>query len=594
MTSHHTGSFRPLRRAAHALLALACALLLTLLPRWATADTHGQVVTPQARFWVDPSGQATLADVLRLPDQALTALASARPFEPGRGAVWLRYQPPARTGDARAYLMLEGAAFINRASLHQLGADGQWQVQHAGDHLPVSAWAHPAQLPVFELNPAPGTPVWLRLENYPAPLGASLRLVDERQLKSFHDRSLLVMGGYLGFGALVFFLGWVHVRLYGDRVFLAYVSYVACMLGFQASFTGLGGLMFWPDAARWNDMAPALFMLWLTACGIWFVREVSMLSRHSLRLHRFVTAWSIAGLLYPAVYFVFLSPTAFKILNLYGLLSVLLSMGVCIWAWRRGETHAGWTALGFLPLHLAYPFPALRSAGLIADSWLTQYAVLIGSAIEIPLLLYILHRRAKDFSENRARMRVIDSTDPLTGLTVVPVLLLRLTDALRRARRSGGTCALALVELSNHTDIVQKEGREMGDRSLVVAASQLSGLVRDVDTVCRVAETRFAVLLEMPYSADTLKLFAQHVIARGLAGVPSLPLDLAPRFRVVTLRLPDGTDTPDATGGETAEQMLARLNLVLDRLDPRKVVQHLPLPLPAGAGVAVPREIISA
>ena len=31
----------------------------------------------------------------------------------------------------------------------------------------------------------------------------------------------------------------------------------------------------------------------------------------------------------------FLSPVAFKLLNLYGLLSVLLSMGLCIWAWRN-------------------------------------------------------------------------------------------------------------------------------------------------------------------------------------------------------------------------------------------------------------------
>ena len=53
---------------------------------------------------------------------------------------------------------------------------------------------------------------------------------------------------------------------------------------------------------------------------------------------------------------------------------------------------------------------------------------LIGSAIEIPLLLYILHRRAKDFSENRARLRALDSTDPLTGLTVTPVLRLRKID----------------------------------------------------------------------------------------------------------------------------------------------------------------------
>ncbi len=157
-------------------------------------------------------------------------------------------------------------------------------------------------------------------------------------------------------------------------------------------------------------------------------------------------------------------------------------------------------------MHLGYPFPALRSAGLLPDSWATQYAVLIGSAIEIPLLLYILHRRAKDFNENRARMRALDSTDPLTGLTVTPVLRLRMRDAMRRARRYGHQCAVLLVELSNHAEIVALEGREGGDRALVVAASKLSRVVRDVDTVCRVANTRFAILIEGPMHPHQLKL----------------------------------------------------------------------------------------
>ena len=549
---------------------------LTISPAWAA--NSGDFVTADTRYWVDVTGRATIEDVTRLPAEAVQALQRPRSFEIDRGALWLRYDPPALDASQTWYLVLEGAAFTNLATMYQMGPDGRWKIQQAGDHLPVKSWSHPDRMPVFSLDVASAGPVWLRLENHPSPVSASLRLVDARNLQAQRDLSLLLLGGYLGFGLLVLFLGWVHVRLYADRVFIAYVTYVTCMLGFQVSFTGLGGLLLWPGMARWNDMAPALFMLWLTASGIWFVREVSALSRHSRSLYRFVTAWSLAGFLYPALYFLFLSPAAFKLLNLYGLLSVLLSMGVCVWAWRKGEVHAGWIALGFLPLHLAYPFPALRSAGMLPDSWATQYAVLIGSAIEIPLLLFILHRRAKEFNENRARMRVIDSTDPLTGLTVLPVLLLRLADALRRARRNGQECALVLVDLSNHADIVATEGREMGDRALVVAASQLSKLVRDVDTVCRVADTRFAILLEAPYRPAMLHVFVQHIIAKGLAGVPPLPPHLSRRFRIVSVALPDTAMDFQPEEEKDVSLLLSRLNRTLDKLDPKKVVLHLPVP----------------
>lgn len=546
-------------------------------PAAASAQAAAAVPVPLVHYWVDASGQATLDDALRQPPAALQTLDRARSFELGRGALWLRLTLPALDAQRPWFLVMEGAAFTNRATFHQDDGRGGWTRQDAGDHLPVAAWSHPDRMPTFALDPTPGRTAWLRLENHPAPLSTAMRILDAPQRQAARDQSLLLLGSYLGFGLLVLFLGWVHVRLYGDRVFVAYCAYVACMLGFQIAFTGMGGLMFWPESPRWNDMAPALFMLWLTASGIWFVREVAAVSRHSRRVGRFATGWSLFGLLFPIAYFALLSPAMFRLLNLYGLLSVLLSFGLCIWAWRKGEVYAGWTALGFLPLHLAYPFPALRSAGVLPDSWLTQYAVLIGSAIEIPLLLYILHRRAKDYSENAARLRVIDSTDPLTGLALPPVLMLRLGDALKRARRYRTQCALALVELSNRGQLEAEGGRELADRALVVAAAQLTGLARELDTVSRVEAARFAVLLEAPYRAEHLKLFAQHVIAKGLAGGAPLPPQTPLRYRVVTIALPDWTGAVPPQEELDVTLLIDRLNRALDHLDAKKNVLHLPL-----------------
>lgn len=540
---------------------------------WAAPNEN---IISQTRYWIDPDGQASIEQVQGLAQDAFQSMEKSRSFELTNGALWLRYDLPALEATRRWYMLLEGPSYTNRATLYQQDAQGHLQVQQAGDHLPMSRWTRPDLVPTFSVSPQPHGTVWLRLENFPSTLNPGLSLLDDQQLETRRNKTMLFVGMYLGFGLLVLFLGGVHVRLYGDRAFVAYVGYVACMLGFQISFTGLGALFFWPELNRWNDSAPAIFVCWLSASGIWFVREVAMLNRHHRGFNRLVMLWSLLGILYPAVYLLLQSPLAFKLLNLYAFLSVLLSMTACVWAWRKGEIYAGWTALGFLPLHLAYPFAALRAAGVLADSWVTQYAVLIGSAIEIPLLLYILHRRAQDFSENRARMRAIKSTDPLTGLTIPPVLVLRLGDAVRRARRNSSNCGLALVELANHGELVTQAGRHTGDRALVTAGSQLTRLVRDVDTVCRVTENRFAVLLENPYRPEMLKLFAQHVVATGLAKLPWLPTQSL-RYRVVTLALPDGTSENAIAEELDVVRMIERLNLVLDKLDPKRVVIHLPL-----------------
>lgn len=562
--------FRSLFR--HLLTVCLCCLAAT-----ASAQTLNPTGEP-ARYWIDADGTATADQVAARPPSDWQPLRQ-RTFALPSGALWLQLPLSNLPDDTPHVLLMDSSAFTDRASLYQLRG-GVWVGQHAGDHIPVAQWSHPDRSPVFALDRADGPrELLLRLENRPAPLSVQWRVLPASELQQSRAWTLLLVGGYLGFGLLVMFLGWVHARLYRDRSFVAYLLYVGSMLGFQAAFTGIGGLFFWPQSAAWNNAAPPVFMLWLTASGIWFVREVIHLSRHNPRLDRLVLAWCAFGLIYPAIYLAWQSSAAYALLNLYGLLSVLLSIALCLWAWRKGERYAGWIALGFLPVHLGYPFPALRAAGVLPDSWAAQYAVLIGSAIEIPLLLFILHQRAKRSSENRARLRAIDSSDPLTGLTVTPVLNLRLRDAIRRARRYNHSCGLLVVELANHADLRLRLGREAADRALVVAAARLTRVVRDVDTVCRVSDTRFAVLVEGPLPQEQLRLLAQHMVAKGLEPASMLPEDTSLRFRLATTLLP--ANRPAAAEEEErleARRALDRLQRALDEPveDNRRPVIHLP------------------
>ncbi len=560
--------------------------LLSALLAWAAvpapvAAAAGEGdITLQAQVWIDAGGQATI-------EQVAGGAAQWQPMERhraiplGNGSLWMRFELPARDAAQRWHLLVSGSPFIDRASLFTRGPDGAWQAQRAGDQVPVGDWPHPHFAPLFSVDAQAGV-AWLQLRNHPAPTSPFVQLLTAESLQERSQWTYLLVGGYLGFGLLVFVVGLMHARLYRDRVFHAYCLYVACMLLFQLAFTGLGGALLWPRWAAFNDAAPALFMLPMAASGIWFVSEATALQRHSRRVDAFARGFVIFGFLLAIVYPLARAGWAYTLLNVYGLVSVVLSIGLCAWTWRKGERYSGWLLLGFLPVHLGYPFPALRAAGVLPDSWATQYAVLIGSAIEIPLLLWILHWRAKDFSENRVRMRALESTDPLTGLTITPVLRLRVRDALRRAQRTGQRCCVLLVELANHAEIVEREGREAGDRALVVAAARLSSVVRDLDTVCRVADARFAILTEGSQSSDRRKLLAQHIVAKGLEEVPQLPRDLNLRFRVVTAAAPEGAIILSDDVAADEQRLMQRLHRLLDRLveDPRRVVLHLG---PAGA-----------
>ncbi len=562
---------------------LAVWMGLVCLPpaAWAQAKaadlTQGEV-TLQTQYWVDEGGQAGIEQVANAAPKQFAPIEKYRSFAlQNKSALWLRLDTPAMDTQKRWYLLMGSGTFVDRASLFQRSPSGGWVEQRSGDHVPVAQWSRPDQTPVFQLDLQNPSTLWLRLENQPTSIAPVLHVIAEDGLQKRRDWTYLLFGGYLGFGLLVLFLGLVHARLYTDRAFMAYSCYVACMLGFQVAFTGIGGLFFWPHWASWNNASPAVFMLLLTATGIWFVREACALPRHHKGLDKAVMLWVGFGLVFTLIYPLMMNRSTFAILNLYGLLSVLLSIFLCLWTWRRGETYAGWLFLGFLPVHLGYPFPALRSAGIMPDSWLSQYAVLIGSAIEIPLLLYILHLRAKNFSENRARLRAIDHTDPLTGLLTAPVLTLRVRDALRRSRRQKQTFALMLIELVNHAEIVSTHGRSVGERALVVAASLLSANVSEHDTVCRVDELRFAVLVESPVDAKTIRLLAQQIVARGLSETEFMPNQPSLHFRVVTALLPGATTAKSNSSDSELQQQLQPLMNALNLLarEPHKAIVHL-------------------
>lgn len=571
-----------MRRSAAAAWRWGPALAGWLLALAALAAQAQPAAALQVAQWIDAGGQQSVEAVAGRGAE-FQPVERSRALSLAAGALWLRVQVPALPAGPPWYLTLAGAASIDRASLFVALPQGGWREQVAGDHVPVARWSHPNFTPLFELPPGGATTVWLRLANHPAPVGAHLQLLSEDELQEQRRWTYLLAGAYLGFGLLVVLLALMHGRLYADVAFDSYAAYVACMLLFQLAYTGVGALFLWPSSARFNDAAPALFMLWMVAAGIWNIRKSTALQRHGRGVDRAVLGFSLFGLVLPLPYLLLDNAATYALLNLYGLASVVLSIALTLWTWRRGEAWSGWLFLGFLPVHLAYPFPALRAAGLLPGNWATQYAVLIGSAIEIPLLLYVLHRRARDYSENRARMRALDSTDPLTGLVAVPVLQLRLRDALRRARRLGTPCAVLLVELANHGEIAAAEGREAADRALVVTGARLSQVVREVDTVCRIAETRFALLIDGARREDQRHLLAQHVVARGLERVPRLPPELPLRFKVVTAWVPGGAGAADEAQAE--RQLLDRMGAALDQLlrEPRRVLHHLDaVPPPAG------------
>ncbi len=100
-----------------------------------------------------------------------------------------------------------------------------------------------------------------------------------------------------------------------------------------------------------------------------------------------------------------------------------------------------------------------------------------------------------DLQRERARYELLAGHDPLTGLPNRRLFRDRLEQALARARRGGGSLAVAYVDLDGFKAVNDARGHDAGDAALAAVGRRLAAAVRDQDTVARLGGDEFGVLL---------------------------------------------------------------------------------------------------
>jgi diguanylate cyclase (GGDEF)-like protein len=109
--------------------------------------------------------------------------------------------------------------------------------------------------------------------------------------------------------------------------------------------------------------------------------------------------------------------------------------------------------------------------------------------------------------------------DSLTGLPNRALLLDRIDQAIRHARRNNSLLAVLFLDLDNFKQINDSFGHSVGDTVLVSVSGMLKGALRDMDTIARLGGDEFTILLsefekEEEINEITTKLF--NILRRPL------------------------------------------------------------------------------
>jgi diguanylate cyclase (GGDEF)-like protein len=545
---------RWLRWAAAGLLALA-----TLAPGWAALPPGGGPVVLMSYdhqldahdlggAWLDADGTLTIEQVLQSRGgPPFQPVAADRIWSLGeKGQLWMHWRlMRARTAE-NGWMLVFPMPVLDAVTVYQQNDRGQWVGQTAGDTMAVASWPEPGRYPHFRLELPPGQQrdVYARIRHV-TPANFPVQVLSE----SAYDQNIQLeyLGLGLTFGALLLLViaCLAQSLVYRDRVYAWYAGYALITMLGVASFTGAAAHLLWPQFGALGDAPEAMLALLSGAAAILFVRNLIGISgRHPL-FDRFVFGLGLAGIVLAAAFPLMHKVAALYVMGAYLAAATLVNLGVASAAWRRGDSVGVWVMVAYVPLTLSVMLAVVRIFGWLPVSFSTQYAIVVAMAIEVPLLLVALNIRSRERHGAQIRELALSTQDALTGLLAAHLFHDRLRQVVSRYKRDGGNAAIVFIDLVNHAQIKAQFGSAVAEQSLLRSVIKLRRLLRDVDTVSRIGDARFGLILEGVSSRMAVTDRAARLIAAGLMPLKGLKPEVTLQFHIAGVLLEERMGAPD-------------------------------------------------
>jgi diguanylate cyclase (GGDEF)-like protein len=168
---------------------------------------------------------------------------------------------------------------------------------------------------------------------------------------------------------------------------------------------------------------------------------------------------------------------------------------------------------GVLEAHL--PFRGLEFAQRQADGEIRHY-ILSGEPVFDAAGAFRGYRGVgREITEHKRVEQTLTRLthyESLTGLPNRALLGDRLAHAIARADRTGTLLAVMILDLDNFKEINDALGQAVGDQVLTEAARRLQACLRGSDTLARLGDDEFAVLLEGAPDFEEISLVAQRLL----------------------------------------------------------------------------------
>lgn len=320
---------------------------------------------------------------------------------------WLRLVVDAHDAAGSRALLEVAFPSLDHVTLYTAAADG-WQHLDAGDLVPFAARPVAHRNFIFPLRFAAGQQaLYLRVQSS-GTLTIPLHLWEEGDFDRQNQNTYGALALYFGMLLALLLYNLLLYFSLREKVYLAYVGFVASLAVGLLSLSGLGNQFLWPNLPGWGNAALPVGFAASGIFGVLFTRYFLDTRRNTPRHDRVLSVFAVLFAL--TLLACVLLPYRFAALavSLLGATSpvVVISSGiVCL---RRGHAGARYFLLAWALLMAGVSMMGARNLGLMPTNFVTLYGIQIGSALEMLLLSFALAdrihtlRREKEAAQNDA------------------------------------------------------------------------------------------------------------------------------------------------------------------------------------------------
>lgn len=554
------------RPLGHVLMATLMSIALVIFSAGSWARAVLDLSSPAKRvelldwgdYWIDPSGSLSVDDVQKQAKWQPTRSTSFYELEAGH-ALWLRFSVPAVPETDRWYVALPDPS-LRRATLFGRAIDGGWSSQSAGVLIPVGRWPVPHRYPLLPVTVSAESPLqyFMKIENARA-FHAEPTFVSDSTFTQREHRASLLLGMYFGLACLAAGTALINARIQRDAAQAFTAIAILAFAVWQFAFTGLGGMHLWPQFAGWNEFSSDSLCYIAVGASVWAYSAISSMAERSRAFGRYLAALTVLAVplaattpVVPAT----VRPWLVLAYSCAGLFACTLALW---WAARRGDRHAPALLAASVPVLAGVAMHVGGRLGWSRDEFLAVHALQIGTVLQWPILLLLLMLRGERRRENRRRIQGLDRVDPATGLVNDYEFSQRLTRVIARAERMKYRSAVMLVDVVNAQELHREYDGEAEDLALLVAGRLIS-TTREIDTVARLGESRFGVLVEGPFVPGQECQMGARIVAHCLRPYRGKPTGWMPKIHVA-----QGVVW---SAGQTATAVVAQLSELLGTASP--------------------------